>query len=303
MTSTLSAPIKTQLGHDELRLRTQGLGQRHRTILLLVDGRRPLSKVLSLSHQAGAETSHFEELVRLGLIEVPGDAMAPEPHETSPGGLDVLRVTSVELEVIEVPDVVAEVAVERPEQAPPELVQPHTLPLSDVVEPESLFDASAPRGERPAARSEPRYVGSVPPPILRAEIKIPSIPAAPTPAQATPRPQAKAAVRPSATPVVSSPPTPVPIEKGGDAWLQHVRDLLIDTLRIDAPLFSARIFVRVRVAQTARELITVVWEIERHLSHTRHSRDELISLQRARDLLGLGNTLVAGDSQSRLDET
>src|SRR5512143_3325766 len=99
--STPLAPIKTPLGQDELRHRTRGLGQRYRTILLLVDGRRPVSEVLSLALQAGADTSQFEELVRLGLVELPAEAMAPDPRETAAGGLDLLRVTSVEMEVQE----------------------------------------------------------------------------------------------------------------------------------------------------------------------------------------------------------
>jgi len=92
------------------------------------------------------------------------------------------------------------------------------------------------------------------------------------------------------------------MQYGDEAWLQRVRELLIDTLRLDAPLFSARTFVRVRSAQSASELTNLVWEIERHLSHARHSRAELISLQRARELLGLGNTLVAYDTEPGPDD-
>lgn len=92
------------------------------------------------------------------------------------------------------------------------------------------------------------------------------------------------------------------MQPGDEAWLQRVRELLIDTLRLDAPLFSARTFVRVRSAQSAGELTDLVWEIERHLSHARHSRAELISLQRARELLGLGNTLVAYDTEPGPDD-
>ena len=88
-------------------------------------------------------------------------------------------------------------------------------------------------------------------------------------------------------------------ETDGDVWLQHVRDLLIDTLRLDAPLFSARMFVRVRGAQSACELSTVVWEIERHLNRARYSHEEMLSLQRARELLGLGNTNTLVNYDSR----
>ena len=63
-------PAKTQLGTDELRSRTHGLNQRHRTMLFLVDGVRPLSEVLALGLQAGARTTHFADLVHLGMVDV-----------------------------------------------------------------------------------------------------------------------------------------------------------------------------------------------------------------------------------------
>jgi hypothetical protein len=55
-------------------------------------------------------------------------------------------------------------------------------------------------------------------------------------------------------------------------------------------------FMRVRNAQTTAELIDLVWEIQDHLHRARHAQRELQSLQRARELLGLGNTLVSEDS-------
>ncbi|WP_372524478.1 hypothetical protein [Piscinibacter sp.] len=306
---TPTAPIKTPLGQDELRHRTRGLGQRHRTILLLVDGRRPVSEVLSLALKAGAETSHFEELVRLGLVELPTEAMAPEPRETAPGSLDQVRVTSVELEVPEEPEVS-----ELPETAPPVALAPP--PLTDVVEPELPDDVGTQlpmvHDEPPVAHAEAAPAAPHAPPVLRIEILPPPAPAArPEPAArlepvARPAPVQRPVARPmtapqtSFTPVASSPA--VPVQKGDDAWLQRVRELLVDTLRLDAPLFSARTFVRVRSAQSATELIDLVWEIEHHLSHARHSRSELISLQRAREMLGLGNTLVAYDSEPGPDD-
>ena len=45
-------------------------------------------------------------------------------------------------------------------------------------------------------------------------------------------------------------------------------------------------------------LIKLVWEMERDRAHTRRTRDQLLNLQRVRELLGMGNTLVAGDSQT-----
>lgn len=85
-----------------------------------------------------------------------------------------------------------------------------------------------------------------------------------------------------------------------DALHQEVRGLLIDTLRIDAPLFAAITLVRVRRAQTARELINLVWDIERYLVASKKSPAELATLYRARELLGMGNTHVSTDEPAGL---
>ncbi|HJV95881.1 MAG TPA: hypothetical protein VJ608_07580, partial [Albitalea sp.] len=141
----------------------------------------------------------------------------------------------------------------------------------------------------------------VPPPPPPPPPPKPVVRAAPAPQpRPVPRPAPAPAPRTSVKPIASSPP--VAMQYGDEAWLRRVRELLIDTLRLDAPLFSARTFVRVRSAQSAGELTDLVWEIERHLSHARHSRAELISLQRARELLGLGNTLVAYDTEPGPDD-
>jgi hypothetical protein len=65
------APIKTPAGQEELSHRVRRLSQRHRTVLLLVDGRRSQTQVLQLAEQAGVPESCFGELVAMGLIELP----------------------------------------------------------------------------------------------------------------------------------------------------------------------------------------------------------------------------------------
>ena len=275
----MTIPTKTALGNEELRSRTQRLGQRHRTILFLVDGRRPLSEVLHLAQQAGAATSHFEDLIRLGLVEVPVEPSppAPAPPETVPPGNDALLLTSIELEVpAESPEDVASEGDSEPDVA----AKPYAAPLlTEVV--------------------------SLPPVSGPLEAAAPAI-AAPVPA-AKPAPAvASRARKPSPIePPVLGEDVAVPTADAADAaLLQRVRELLIDTLRLDAPLFSARTFVRVRSAQTTTELIELVWEIENHMVRARHARRELLSLERARELLGLGNTLVADDDSRppHLDE-
>ncbi len=221
-------PLKTQLGIDELRSRTHGLNQRHRTMLVLVDGQRPLSEVLALGLQAGARTTHFADLVHLGLVEVALDAAPPEVA---------------------------------PPSADPENSGGNTLSGTRAVDLDPPASARS-GGARPSAEDPTR-------------VSLKLLESSEAVAVAQRRAQADA-------------------ER--DALHQEVRELLIDTLRIDAPLYAAVTLVRVRRAQTARELINLVWEIERHLVASANSQSEMRTLYRARDLLGMGNTQVSTDT-------
>lgn len=287
--TTLTAPVKTPLGQDELRHRTRGLGQRYRTVLLLVDGRRPLGEVLGMAHKAGAQTSHFEELVRMGLVEIPDDMAAPEPTETIPGALDTPKLTSVELDV---------------------LIEPALTPSGALAE-EVEVDSDG-FGDEPVAKVTEVELGSAHdlPVIAVATIPEPAPPPVvpPRPA-APPRYQEPEVVLSEAPRVpnwvqqvretpfkVADHARPAP-SMTDEQRLQYVRDLLLDTLRRDSLLFSTFAVGRVRTANTHKELIKLVWELERDRAHSRRSRDQLLNLQRARELLGMGNTLVAGDSQ------
>ncbi len=298
--TTLSAPVKTPLGVDELRHRTRGLGQRYRTVLLLVDGRRPLGEVLGMAHKAGAQTSHFEELVRMGLVEISDDMAAPEPVDSIAGALDTPRLTSVELDVLVEPaltpsgellpdpedaataelraaaqeddfgddEPVAQVAVV-------EMAPVHKLPIIRVATiPEPLPESIAkPRPALVVRYQEP-------------EVKLTDTPRAPNWVQQVRETPFKTADHARPAPSMTD-----------EQRLQYVRDLLLDTLRRDSLLFATFSVGRVRAAVTQKDLIKLVWEIERDRAHTRRSRDQLLNLQRARELLGMGNTLVAGDSQ------
>jgi hypothetical protein len=78
-------PVKTPDGQAELSQRQRRLSQRHRTVLLLVDGRRTEQEVRSLAQQAGAGDSCFAELLDLGLIAMPSpSAPAEAPTPTVP---------------------------------------------------------------------------------------------------------------------------------------------------------------------------------------------------------------------------
>ena len=210
-------------------------------MLFLVDGRRPLSEVLALGLQAGASTTHFEDLVHLGLVELAIDDELPDATPSQQGALDSggastrSGVLAFELD---------------PPSSPVEASTQTSLP---VAEHRQAPTADVP----PAARPAPLPV---------------DMPSALSLAQS--RALAKA---------------------DADELMQQVRELLIDTLRVDAPVFSAITLMRVHRARSLKDLIDLVWEIERHLGAPRKRRREMVSLHRARELLGMGNTQVSLD--------
>lgn len=274
-------PTKTDLGHEEQRHRAGGLGQRHRTILFLIDGRRPLSEVLSLAQQAGASTTHFEDLVRLGYVQMPPEEAPPPampiaaPLAEAAAVADVAELTHVELTVpaveppgapVEVPAPVAQTLIVASDLAPvgePDMPAVQVLPV--------LAMPAESRGVAPVATQEPEL------------------------------PPAPPLMRPARSPVAQAVAALVADEDAEP--LAVVRRCLTDTLRLDLTPFSFRAQSRVRDAKDAAALIELIWEIEADLPHSRRSRAGLLSLQRARELLGLGNTLVDEDSQTgKLDD-
>lgn len=291
-------PTKTARGQEALRRRTGELGQRHRTILFLVDGRRPLSEVLSLAHQAGAATSHFEDLVRMGFVELPPEEPPAAAPESEPPELrTAAQITELEVQV--------------PAQEPP--IERETAP------PEALAAVAPQRAEppnsqapAPAPARPPLPQPLSPPPAAPVRRMVPMPP--PEPARASP--PAAVAVRhdpmaelprrpflpPSPAPAVPvAPPPAIPLED--QPVLEQARAQVLEALRCDPQPAAGRLTERVRAAKGSSELIDVVWTMERGLHHHQRSHRGLLALQRARELLGLGNTLVDEDSTpGRLDD-
>ena len=86
------APIKTADGLDEIATRARRLGQRQRTMLLLVDGRRSADEVKRLAAQAGVPASCYDDLLALGLIAIPQPTLPVSAFEATqpiPAPLDV----------------------------------------------------------------------------------------------------------------------------------------------------------------------------------------------------------------------
>lgn len=83
---TGNAPIKTPDGQAELATRARQLSQRHRTVLLLVNGRRSEEQVKRLAEQAGVPPSCYDDLLHMGLIMLPQPTMSIEaaPYPSRP---------------------------------------------------------------------------------------------------------------------------------------------------------------------------------------------------------------------------
>ena len=121
--ATINVPIKTPEAVAELSSRQRKLSQRHRTVLLLVDGRRPEDEVRQLARAAGSPETCFDELLDLGMIS------RPAPLEPEPPKRPVVHSRPVPLQVIS-----------QEPQAPDSVVS--VLPPSLSLQPESHLDSS-----------------------------------------------------------------------------------------------------------------------------------------------------------------
>ena len=80
--ATPPIPVKTPDGQAELASRQRRVSQRHRTMLFLIDGKRTEEQVRTLARQAGSSDTCFDELLTLGMIELPEAAL---PNGTASG--------------------------------------------------------------------------------------------------------------------------------------------------------------------------------------------------------------------------
>ena len=136
-------PVKTADGQAELSSRQRRLSQRHRTVLLLVDGRRSEQQVRSMAQQAGAGDSCFAELLDLGLIALPPapeqlptvPIPRPPPTEEPPLHIDIPIEPAPQPQPSEPPPTPAAAAIDdEPESL---------LPAAGTLQPESVLNDSA----------------------------------------------------------------------------------------------------------------------------------------------------------------
>jgi hypothetical protein len=91
-------PQRTASGHAELATRGRRLSQRHRTVLLLVDGRRNEHDIRKLAAQAGAGLECLDDLVSLGMVAWPGPERADAIVTIAAGGESSLLPSSQSLQ-------------------------------------------------------------------------------------------------------------------------------------------------------------------------------------------------------------
>jgi len=131
-------PLKTPEAVAELASRQRRLSQRHRTVLLLVDGKRSELQVRQMALQAGAAGTCFDELVGLGMIELPEPA--PEVAVSAP------------VPLVDVPAPRPVVLFDVPAGAAgPDSVHSSLLPASLTLQPESTLNDSVLMAEPPAS--------------------------------------------------------------------------------------------------------------------------------------------------------
>ena len=110
-------PSRPLDGVAELANRLRGLSQRHRTVLLLVDGQRRMSQILATAQAAGVQVAVFEELLTMGLVELPPIAAHRPATRGQPGGRFVAAavgaVAAARVELVH-PATDSMVAIDRP---------------------------------------------------------------------------------------------------------------------------------------------------------------------------------------------
>jgi len=294
-------PIKTAEGLDELARRTRRLSQRHRTVLLLVDGRRSTEQVIALAAAAGVQHALFDELMTLGLIE----------FQSVESGADMSPASSTEVSVL--PHITgAEVRAAVPGA---------DAPTAEAV---SGLATTAPpiRGDQRAARvSDGKPWGSLDAdqplkggePVVAAASATAAHHLAPTAARETaaasaedddpfvapsvgPEPSQGSSGESMLPPVQSLPPDSAWSElservrrgpSGVDRPLEEARDILLRAVRAEAPIAGRLLLLKVKRAGSRVELDALLDEVEARISKPRRMIAAAQTMRHVRHLLGM----------------
>jgi hypothetical protein len=129
-------PTKTPEAVAELSSRQRKLSQRHRTVLLLVDGRRPEDEVRQLALAAGSPDTAFDELIDLGMISRPAP-LEPEPVRAALSSRPMPLQATVDVDIPIEPT--------QPHEADAAALAPDSivslLPAAASLQPESHLDS------------------------------------------------------------------------------------------------------------------------------------------------------------------
>lgn len=85
---TKNIPVRTPEAIQELGNPQRRLSQRHRTVLLLIDGHRREEDVRDMAIRAGSPASCFDELLDMGMIALPRPAKKMVSVAYAPGEAD-----------------------------------------------------------------------------------------------------------------------------------------------------------------------------------------------------------------------
>lgn len=257
---TLGPPQKTPEGIAELSARSRGLTQRHRTLLLLIDGQRSLDQVLHLAHQAGVPRAYMDELVALGLVVAPSAT-------GSPGA--TLSPT--------LPPMAAAPPSQAPAPARPAAGNPGAIDIelsSDFVVNGPGIGAGVNAGPGPSRTpsrgpAEGASVGPVDA-TLGADLEDDS----------DPWDDNESFGRALSTSELSA-------LDSSDQSLAEARHVLLQALRQEAPVSGAVTMLRVRRARNREALVALLPEVEQKIGSQRHLSDAARILRRVHELLAV----------------
>lgn len=261
-------PFKTPEGQDELAHRTRRLGQRYRTLLLLVDGRRSVDQVLALALAAGVAESQFRELLTLGLLALPDDALtAPTLPGPLDGPLDTddgpASVVHVELPIAATPD--GELAWPIVGEAAAPSLAPTPVPGASVDATETVSGSPLP------ASCAPDLDADSPAAMSPAESELPS-------AQS---------LLPDSTSSdfgrhggAAPPPS-------HDGPLEEAREILTRAVRTEAPVAGQLTLLKIKRASGRAELEELLDEVEARISRPRKMIVAAQTIRHVRHLLGM----------------
>jgi hypothetical protein len=275
-------PVKTPAGQVELSTRRLRLSQRHRTVLLLVDGRRTEIEVRYLAAQAGVPETCFDELLGLSLIAVPEAKRSP-----AAGAAAAAAAAGPGARVSAAPaPLEARAAETRPAEASPagaSTAFPSTQP-ADAAESTgpSPFTPGTADGAAPvpAPRTPVASAGPIPLVVVNDSL---------LPASGTLAPDSSALDSVLAGP--QPPDSWLPPESDDDdyevvdAVFAQAREMLLRAVRAEAPWAGSLTLLRLKRARTRTDLNELLDEVESRISKPHRSLASAQLLTSVRQLL------------------